>query len=591
MNILGLNYIFHDSSACIVANGDLVVAIEEERLTGEKHTQQFPEHAIARCLEVAGLRPMDIDHIAISFNPRRHVTNKALYAVSLATAAGPFVSYEFFRIRARQKSFWNWYYSTWSDSARLPRTHFIDHHLSHVAGSYFVSPFNAATLLSIDGWGEWSTTWVGHASGLSVRSISESHFPNSLGCFYSAATEFCGFKPNYDEGKTMGLAPTGDPDRFFREVGALISVRSNGQIKLDQSIFEFHKIPGRFCGPGFYAKFGAPRAKGGEIKPHHRDVAAAFQKVLEERTLQLCRILDKQTRSRNLVLAGGVALNSMANGRIQRETAFKDIYVMPGAGDGGTSIGAAYHLFNGIMENPQRFHHAHAYLGTQYTNDEIEKTLREAKVSYRRSPDVCAETARLLHQGLIVAWFQGKMEFGPRALGGRSILADPTLPHMKDKINAEVKHRESFRPFAPSVTVDDTARYFDFRGESPFMLMVCDVLAGQRQQLPAITHVDGTARLQTVSIQCNSHYYRLIKEFEKLSGVPIVLNTSFNVMDQPIVESPLNALRCFFSTGLDALVIGDFIVEKRPTLKLSSMVSPIHGDTLENVEASMMEAL
>jgi carbamoyltransferase len=438
----------------------------------------------------------------------------------------------------------------------------VDHHLAHGVGSYLVSGFADAAILSIDGWGEWATTWMGHADGLSVFPSGTTYFPHSLGCFYSAATEFCGFKPNYDEGKTMGLAPTGDATRYYDVVKKMVAVGPDGQLRLRLDLFQFPKVNGVFCAKGFSKVFGPPRARGEEIKQNHRDVAAAFQRVLEENFLKMSRILLGRGRSRNLVLAGGVALNSVANGRIRRETDFRSVYVMPGASDNGTCIGAAYYVFNKILGRHERWNHDHPYVGTSYENSEIKRTLSEAKVPYRAVSEVCVATAELLRRGRIVGWFQGRMEFGPRALGGRSILADPTVPSMKDRINAEVKHREAFRPFAPSVPAEDVTKYFDFRGESPFMLMVCDVKKEMRGLLPAITHVDGTARLQTVSCEANPRYYRLLREFERLSGVPILLNTSFNVMDQPIVESPRDALRCFFSTGLDALVIGDFVIEK-----------------------------
>lgn len=577
MNILGLNYIFHDSSACLLIDGELVAAIEEERLTGEKHSQKFPERAIERCLQIANIKATEVDHVAVSFKPRRNWLKKVAYGTQLMPDVGPFFEYEFLRLLRRQRTFRTWFRRMWGDSDRVPTTHLVEHHLAHGAGSYYVSPFEDAAILAIDGWGEWASTWMGHASGLKIHAGRQSYFPNSLGCFYTAATEFCGFKPNYDEGKTMGLAPTGDAGRFYDVVKEMVAVGTHGELTLDLKLFEFGKLTGKFCAPAFYDVFGPPRAKGEEIHQNHRDVAAAFQRVLEETILKICRILWKQGVSHNLVLAGGVALNSVANGRVLRETDFRNVYVMPGAGDNGTSIGAAYYVFNGLLGHGKRYRHDHPYVGTSYSNDEIERTLREAKLTYRMADDVCAETAALLKQGRIVGWFQGQMEFGPRALGGRSILADPTVSSMKDKINAQVKHRESFRPFAPSVTVEDVGKYFAFDGESPFMLMVCDVRPDKQSRLPAITHVDGTARLQTVSQTANPRYYRLLREFEKLSGVPIVLNTSFNVMDQPIVESPIDAVRCFFSTGLDALVIGDFIIEK------SGAASPIQL-TLNNID-------
>jgi carbamoyltransferase len=585
MNILGLNYIFHDSSACLVSDGNLLVAIEEERLSGDKHSQKFPDRAIKRAMDYCNIRPKDIDHIAVSFNPRKYFLSKALYAATLGAGAGPFIAYEYVRIRARQKAFLDWYGKTWGAASTRPKVHLIDHHLAHVAGSYFVSPFDEAALLSMDGWGEWSTTWLGLAQGSTFKRLGESLFPHSLGCFYSAATEFCGFKPNYDEGKTMGLSPFGDAQRFYREVDALIHVGEDGEVRVDPTLFAYPRMTGTYCNPQFYRTFGAPRQQDA-FDDHHCDVAAAFQRVTEEAILKLCRSLERRSTTRNLVLAGGVALNSVANGRILRETRFENIYVMPGAGDNGTCIGAAFYLHNGVLEKTNRYHHAQAYLGTDYSNQAIQKVLREAKVAYRMPQDVCSETAGLLRKGKIVGWFQGRMEFGPRALGGRSILADPTIPGMKDKLNAEVKHREPFRPFAPSVTMEDTGKYFEFSGQSPFMLMVCDVRPDQRAALPAITHVDGTARLQTVTREANERYYRLIREFGKISGVPVLLNTSFNVMGQPIVECPQQALQCFFTTGLDVLVMGDFVVEKASVQEQLAAAS-LASDERKHADASV----
>ena len=314
-------------------------------------------------------------------------------------------------------------------------------------------------------------------------------------------------------------------------------------------------------GEKYLATFGKPRT-GKLIEQHHEDVAAAAQGTLEEAVLQMCRILENTAQTDYLVISGGVALNSVMNGRILRETRFKDLYVMPAAGDNGTSIGAAFYVFNQLLGNKQRYLHNDPYLGTEYSNEDIEKILIECKLPYSRSQDICSETASLLHQNKIVGWFQGKMEIGPRALGNRSILADPTNPGMKDKINAEVKHREAYRPFAPSAIVEESKTYFDIEVETPFMLKVCQVRKQYQTRLPAITHVDGSARLQTVNREINPRYHKLISEFGKLAGIPVVLNTSFNIMGEPIVESPIQAIRCFYSTGLDVLAIGDFIVTK-----------------------------
>ena len=473
------------------------------------------------------------------------------------------LSYEFHRLQDRHLRFWQWYNDIWPSKKRhQPTVHFIDHHQAHAAGSYYVSPWDSAALLSVDGWGEWSTTWLGQAEGNSLTNISESLFPHSLGVFYSAATEFCGFKVNYDEGKTMGLAPTGDPDRFFGLVDSFVDVDDDGVVGIDLDWFDFPDFHGRLCGKRLIDALGAMRSEGGEIEQHHRDAAAAFQAVLEKNVLKLACILSEKTKQQHLVFAGGVALNSVANGRILREGIFDDIFVMPGAGDNGTAIGAAAYVHSEILKAPSRIVHNSPFLGREYSNREIEAVLSSAKAEYRKVDDVATETARLLSDGNIVGWFQGRMEFGPRALGGRSILANPTDPDMKRKINAEVKHREPFRPFAPSVIVERTKDYFDIDVAVPFMLKVGRVHDHMQKAIPAVVHVDGTARLQTVEERIAPTYHRLISEFGRLSGHPVVLNTSFNVMGEPIVDTPQDALRCFYATGLDALAIGDFILEK-----------------------------
>ncbi|PXF29576.1 carbamoyltransferase [Pokkaliibacter plantistimulans] len=562
MNILGINYFFHDSSACVVMDGQLRVALEEERFTRRKHTNEFPVQAIERCLQISGISMQQIDHIAVSIAPTKDLGKKVAYSLGLGKKVAPFIKHEFKGIYVKQKAFWNWYKGIWGSRDGGPKVHFVEHHLSHVAGSYFVSPYQKAALLSLDGSGEWSTAMLGTADGDQLNFFGESHFPHSLGSFYEAATEFCGFQPNYDEGKTMGLAPFGNPDRFYKEVEKLVNITSEGQIQIDLSYFEYQNAGYQRCGQKFYDTFGQPRSRKGAFEDHHHDVAAAFQKVLEDKVLQMCHLLEQKTDADYLVIAGGVALNSVMNGRILRDTRFKDVYVMPAAGDNGSCIGAAYYLYNHILRQPRNFVHLDPYLGTEYSNEQIRKTLDECKLSYTRSEDICLDTAQMLRDGQIIGWFQGRMEIGPRALGSRSILADPTLPGMKDKINAEVKHREAYRPFAPSCPAEYKQDFFDIKVNAPFMLKVCDVLPEKREVIPAITHVDGSARLQTVHADTNPLYHRMISEFGKLSGVPVVLNTSFNIMGEPVVESPLHAIRCFFSTGLDVLVLGDYIVRK-----------------------------
>lgn len=560
-NILGINYFYHDTSACILRDGELLTAIEEERLTRDKHTWGFPHQAIARAMVEAKMDFRDVTDVAVSIDPRKDWLRKVVYAPSLGTRVGPFVKHELLRASARQRQFRRWFRAAFAGS-RPPRLHRVGHHLAHIGGSFFVSPYERAALLSIDGSGEWSTTWVGETDGSEFRCIGESLFPHSLGSFYETATDFCGFRPNYDEGKTMGLAPLGDPERFYAAMSRLVEVDGRGRLRIDQSFFRYQNWGAERYSAKYVSVFGEPRRAGEQMQQHHMDVAAAAQRVLEERVLEMCRILETESSAEYLVIAGGVALNSVMNGRILRETRFRDVYVMPAAGDNGTALGAAYYVYNRVLGQRRRFHHEDPYLGPEYSNDQIEALLRECKLPYQRSADVCSHVARLLRDQKIVGWFQGRMEVGPRALGNRSILCDPTLPHMKDKINAEVKHREAFRPFAPAVVAERVSEYFDISVESPFMLKVCDVRPDKRGVLPAITHVDGTARVQTVRRDINPRFHELIEAFGRLSGVPVLLNTSFNIMGEPIVESPIQAIRCFYSTGLDVLVLGDFVVSK-----------------------------
>ncbi len=559
MNILGLNYYFHDSSACLVVDGRMAVAIEEERLTREKHTRAFPHKAIGRCLSVAGLNPKDIDAVAVSIKPSRDWTRRVRYGLTHPSSAPRFVMADVVRGAGKQFAFRNWYRSTWPKDG--PRVYAVPHHVAHASGTFLVSPYEEAAILSIDGSGEWSTSFIGQGNGVRVTRFCESFSPHSLGSFYEAATEFCGFRTNYDEGKTMGLAPFGDPAVYGETVDRMVKVDHRGAIKMDMSYFEQRLWRKGRCSPRFIESFGSPR-KGKEFEINHKHVAAAFQRTLEERALEMCAILRRRTRSRYLIIAGGVALNSVMNGRILREAGFDDIYVMPAAGDGGTAMGAAFHVYNAVLSQPRVFVHDDPFVGTSYSDEHVGKVISECKLRARRCDDISSVAARLLAEGKILGWFQGRMEIGPRALGNRSILANPTLPHMKDKINAEVKHREAFRPFAPSIPVEAKDRYFDIIGESPVMLKVCPVRPEMRDVLPAVTHVDGSARLHTVSKDVNPRFYDLLEKFGTLSGTPVLLNTSFNIQGEPIIESPDDAIRCLFSTGLDALAMGSFLITK-----------------------------
>lgn len=562
MIVLGINYFFHDSSACLVVDGRIVAMLEEERFTRRKHTDEFPVRAIEACLRLGGIAAADVDHVAVSVQPAKDWPAKLAYGVAHLRHGKTFFKHEAGNAFFKQRTFWRWYRTAFT-GARRPPVHFVPHHAAHAAGSFFASPYDEAAILSLDGSGEWSTAFLGIGRGLSVTCLQESFFPMSLGSFYEAATEFCGFKPNYDEGKTMGLAPFGDARVHAARVGELARVDDDGRIRIDLSHFSYQFWGRQRCGERFHRTFGPPRHPDAPFADNHHDVAAAFQLVLEECALKLCRILRQRTSARHLVLAGGVALNSVMNGRILREAGFDDIYVMPAAGDNGTSIGAALYVCHAVLGLPRVAMHDDPYLGTDYSDADIERVLRQCKLPYARHADIVSVAAGLLADGNILGWLQGRMEIGPRALGNRSILANPAFPYMKDKINAEVKHREAYRPFAPSTPIESKDRFFDIKGSSPFMLKVCDVLPRMRPLIPAITHVDGSARLQTVEARTNPRYHELLTRFGRITDVPVLLNTSLNVQGEPIIESPLQAIRCFYSTGLDYLAMGNFLVGKR----------------------------
>ncbi|MCC7384350.1 MAG: carbamoyltransferase [Deltaproteobacteria bacterium] len=562
MNILGLNYFFHDSTASILQDGKLLIAIEEERLIRRKHTVEFPARSAKKCMDVCGMTPSDIHAIAVSIKPSLNAPAKILHGLRRPREGRPFLAIELSAYRARKASLEKWYRSTWPEEKRRPPIHFIPHHLCHAPGTFLVSPYESAALLSIDGSGEWASAYFGRAEGRKIERYSETYFPHSLGAFYEAVTEFCGFRTNYDEGKTMGLAPYGDPKVFYSIVKNMVRVNDDLTFEIDLSYFNHQYWGTPRCSPKFHEVFGRPRKASEPFEDRHHDAAAAFQRVLEESVLELCRQLKKRSKAKHLVIGGGVALNSVMNGRLVRESGFDDLYVMPAAGDNGTGIGASTYLYHVEQGHPRSFVHLDPYVGTSYSDAEIKKALDEGKLKPERLDDPAATGAEILHQGQILGWFQGRMEIGPRALGNRSILADPTRPDMKDKINAEVKHREAFRPFAPSVIVEKRSEYFEIEVEDPFMLKVCYVRPDQRHALPAITHVDGTARLQTVQKDVNPLYYQLMSELGKRNGIPVVLNTSFNVMGEPIVESPFDAIRCFYSTGLDALIMGNYLLRK-----------------------------
>lgn len=561
MNILGIGGYSHDSAAALSVDGKIVAAVAEERIARIKHQGGIPHKAAAWCLAEAGLRADDVDLIGGYMRPGLRLAKRIPYRLGQAFrsplySAG-FIGYEVVH---------NAQYVLGQRGLRGSKTrlHFMEHHPAHAASAFLVSPFDRAALLSIDYIGEWAVTWAGIGEGTRLRRIREAHYPNSLGVFYSAITDYLGFLRASDEYKVMGLASYGEPE-FYDDFREVLRSRDSGWYQFDHSWTRWHYLPGSrrgYFSDRFLKRFGPPRKQNDPIEARHRNIAASAQKILEERVLDLTRWLHRETGTTDLCLAGGVALNCSMNGRILRESPFVRVYVQPAAGDDGIAIGAALQLHHAHEDSPREVME-HAYLGPVYSNEAIRRFLDLAKIPYETPVNLEQRAAELIAAGKIVGWFQGRMEFGPRALGSRSILADPTRADMKDLLNKYVKFREEFRPFAPSVLEERASEFFEGCAKSPFMLFVYPVVKEKQALLPATTHVDGTARVQTVSRETNPRYHGMIEAFEKLRGVPVVLNTSFNVMGEPIVNTPEEAVRCFFSCGMDALAIGDFVVVKQ----------------------------
>jgi carbamoyltransferase len=562
MNILGIGGFSHDSAAALVVDGELVAAVAEERLTRVKHQGGVPREAVAFCLEQAGLKLEDVDHVGAYMRPGTRVARRTLYRLGKLFRSpkysAAYIGYELFH---------NAQYVAGMRSLCGPNAtlHYMEHHPAHAASAFLVSPYDEAALLTIDYIGEWHATWAGVGRGTDLECLYAEHYPNSLGVFYSALTDYLGFLRASDEYKVMGLASYGEPT-FYDDFKAIIQARPNGRYVIDLSYMVSHYLPGSRFGyfsKKFIDKFGPKRQKGEPVTEHHQNIAASVQKVLEDVVLHMCEYLHEHTGLRKLCLAGGVALNCSMNGRLLRESPFNEIFVQPAAGDDGIAIGGAFQLHHRLTGKPRGYEMRSAHFGPEFSDEDIRAYLELAKVPYETPDDLEERTAELLAEGKIVGWYQGRMEFGPRALGGRSILADPTRADMKDLINKYVKHREEFRPFAPSCLAEKAPEYFEGCTDSPFMLFVYPVKPDKRDQVPAITHIDGTARVQTVTREALPQYYKLIEAFERRRGVPMVLNTSFNIMGEPIVHTPADAVRCFYGTGMDALAIGKYVVVKR----------------------------
>jgi carbamoyltransferase len=572
MHILGISCFYHDAGACLLRDGEIVAAAEEERFTRVKHDSGFPHRATRFCLDAGGIEADDLDYVVFYEKPLLKFERiAASYAATFPRSREVFV-------RAMQ---------TWLREKLWVRGQirkklgfdgpilFGEHHLSHAASAYFPSPYDDAAIVTADGVGEWNSTTMGIGQGIDLELTHEIHFPHSLGLLYSAFTAYLGFEVNEGEYKVMGMAAYGRP-RYVDQVRRLIQFADDGSFQLDMRYLDYHRSL-KSVNQAFVDLFGPPRRAEAGLEEKYADIAASIQMITEEAMLGVARRARELTGSKNLCMAGGVALNVLANARILREAGFENLWVQPAAGDSGGCVGAATYLYHTVLREDRRHTMDTAYLGPGFSDEEIRAFLHEADVPFTplARAEIAPTAARLLAQGNVLGWFQGRMEFGPRALGARSILADPTDPGMKDKLNEKIKHREQFRPFAPSVLREAASTYFDFDGrdprrESPFMLLVARVHPDKQHLVPAITHADGTARVQTVSREQNPLYYRVIEEFGKLTGVPVVVNTSFNVRGEPIVCTPAEAFNSFSHTDMDYLVMGDALVPASSKRKLGA---------------------
>jgi carbamoyltransferase len=593
MKILGVSAYYHDAAACLVIDGEIVAAAQEERFTRKKHDAGFPAHAIRYCLEEGGLAPSDLDYVA--FYDKPFLKFERLIETYLAFAPRGFKSFATsLPVWLKDKLFQKTTIvgalkdSLGADIDWRSKLLFSEHHLSHAASAFYPSPFEDAAVLTMDGVGEWATTACAIGSGRQISIHKEIHFPHSLGLLYSAFTYYAGFKVNSGEYKVMGLAPYGEPKYLGLIKDHLIDIKDDGSFRLDMSYFNYctdltmtnAKFADLFGGP--------PRQAESWLTQREMDLAASVQAVTEEIVLKLAKGIRKETGQKHLCLAGGVALNCVANGKLLRERVFDDIWIQPASGDAGGAVGAALGAYHLMLERPRVAQASDgmkgAYLGPEFGQDDIEARLRGAGAVFESvsEEDMIAQTAQALAEGKAVGWHQGRMEFGPRALGARSILADPRSPSVQKQLNLKVKYRESFRPFAPSVLREHVSEWFDLDCDSPYMLLVADVAKDKqtpmteeqeklfgidklnvpRSEIPAITHVDYSARIQTVHADSNPKYHRLIAKFHALTGCPVIVNTSFNVRGEPIVHTPEDAFRCLMGTEIKFLAVGNCLLRK-----------------------------
>ena len=594
MKILGISAYYHDAAACLIIDGAIIAAAQEERFTRKKHDPSFPINAITYCLSEAKISPQSIDYVVFYDKPflkfERLLETYLAYAPkglkSFSTALPVWLKDKLF-----QKSvITNALNDLWGKNGKWEeRLLFSEHHLSHAASAFFPSPFDNAAVLTMDGVGEWTSTSLAIGSGNKLSVHKEIHFPHSIGLLYSAITYYTGFKVNSGEYKVMGLAPYGEPKYANLIKDHLIDIKEDGSFALDMSYFNY--CTGlTMTNEKFDDLFGAPpRQQESTLTQREMDMAASIQAVVEEVVLKLASGIAKSTGEKNLCLAGGVALNCVANGKLLKEKIFDRLWIQPASGDAGGALGAALGVYHIMLDQPRKVTNGidgmkGSYLGPEFTQQEITERLTRCGAVFETltEDEVVEQTAQALANGKAIGWMNGRMEFGPRALGGRSIIADPRSPNMQKLLNLKVKYRESFRPFAPSVLREDVGQWFEMDDDSPYMLFVADLVKDKRLQMtpgeqvlfgidklnfprseiPAVTHVDYSARIQTVHKDTSPRYYELIKRFKELSGCPVIVNTSFNVRGEPIICTPEDAFRCFMGTELDMLVVGNAVLVK-----------------------------
>jgi carbamoyltransferase len=602
MRVLGISAYYHDSAAALIEDGHLVAAAQEERFTRKKHDANFPEKAVEYCLGRSGIKLADVDYVA--FYDKPFLKFERLLETYLAYAPRGFNSFRmamplWLKEKLFQKTLLRDEMKKWQpDFDWQKRLLFGEHHQSHAASAFFPSPFEEAAVLTMDGVGEWATTSLGYGKGNSLEMLKELHFPHSLGLLYSAFTYYTGFKVNSGEYKVMGLAPYGEPRFKGLILDKIVDLKEDGTFRLDQSYFDY--CTGlRMTNDKFADVFGIKTRKPEEeLTQVHMDLAASVQAVTEEIVLRLGRSVRKETGAKNICLAGGVALNCVANGKLLRENIFDNIWVQPAAGDAGGAVGAAFAAYHGFMGQPRKLNGhmdgmAGSYLGPEYTDDEIAERLAAvgAKLTRLDHAQMIDQTAQALADEKAVGWMQGRMEFGPRSLGARSILGDARSPSMQKTLNLKVKYRESFRPFAPAVLREDVDKYFEINTDSPYMLMVAPVVESRRRKMtadeeklfgieklnvprsdiPAVTHIDYSGRVQTVHKETNPAFHELLESFKAKTGSSVLVNTSFNVRGEPIVCTPEDAFRCFMGSEIEVLVVGNCLLRKEdqdPALKL-----------------------